>query len=292
MLPAAATRPDGGARPTARYPRRRRGPVGGNRDGGPDDLQGVDCASTAEILSAEMDGEASDAECRSAHAHLRGCADCRAHHSRMIAVTRAVRVAPVQVGPDVAASVLPGLRPRLLDRLRGSRGRSVRTALRILLGVVALLQLAVAVRLLTGNATSVHVDPAAGMPMPHVNHETGAWNAAVAVALGWVALRTRHAGAHLPVLAGFAGVLAGVSAFDLVLDNVGPARLLTHLPVFLGLLLVTGLAVLRSEEGRPRTPVAGRPDDGVVTRTRVTATSGDVPASRSPTPPAAHRRSA
>lgn len=223
-------------------------------------MQGVDCARTVEILSAGMDGEAADSEHRAAEQHLSGCADCRERRRAMLAVTRAVRVTPAEPAPDVTDSVLPAWRPGPLDRLRGHRGRPVRAALRALLGVVALVQLAVAIALLTGHGVHVQLD-ATATPGPHVSHETGAWNAAVAVALGWVAVRARHARAHLPVLLSFAGVLAALSAFDLVLGHVGPARLLSHLPVLLGLLLVAGLAVLHCEQGRPEVPTARAPDE-------------------------------
>lgn len=262
----------------------------GNRDDPDDDVHGVDCARTVEILSAAMDGEATDSEHQAAEAHLDECVDCRDRQRAMLAVTRAVRVTPAEPSPDVVASVLPAWRPRLLDRLRGHRGRPVRTVLRALLGAVALVQLVVAVRLLTGNGAHVHVDPVAGMPMPHVNHETGAWNAAVAVALGWVAVRARHARAHLPVLLSFGGVLAGISVFDLVLGNVTPARIATHVPVLVGLLLVAGLAVVRDEERRPGAPVAGEP--GEPERAEVGDVGSPPVERRRPSPPAAQRRSA
>ncbi|RCW41037.1 putative anti-sigma-YlaC factor YlaD [Halopolyspora algeriensis] len=224
------------------------------------DQNRVDCLETTEILSAELDGEAGEEEWLAAEAHLDGCADCRQRYEAMTAITRSVRLLPAEPGPDVTASVLPAWQPRRLDRLRGRAGRRLRMVLRGMLALVAAVQLLVALLQLTGMGVSVHTGPAFRGTMPHISHETGAWNAAIAVALGWVALRAHHATAHLPVLLSFACVLFGLSGFDLVLDNVSTARVASHLPILLGVLLVAGLAVLRSEESGPDIPQARRPE--------------------------------
>ncbi|MDR7303696.1 zf-HC2 domain-containing protein [Haloactinomyces albus] len=227
------------------------------------DRNRVDCVETTETLSAELDGEASEEERLAAEAHLGGCADCRQHYEAMAAITRSARLLPVEPGPDVTASVLPAWQPRLLDRLRGRAGRRLRLMLRGMLALVAAVQLLVALLQVTGTGVSVHANPAPGGTMPHISHETGAWNAAIAVALGWVALRAQHAAAHLPLLFSFACVLFGLSGFDLVLGNVSTARVASHLPILFGVLLVAGLAVLRSEESGPDTPRAKRPEHAV-----------------------------
>lgn len=248
----------------------------------------MDCTTTTEILSAALDGEAAEAERLAAEEHLEGCPDCLRWYEAVANITRSVRIMPVEPGPDVTDSALAAWRPRLLDRLRGHEGRWVRTVLRVLLAVVASTQFAMAVAQVAGAGVNVQADPAAGGPMPHVAHETGAWNAAIAVALGWIAFRARHAGAHLPVLLAFTGTLTALSALDLFAGHVGMARVLSHLPVLLGLVLVAVLAVLRDEEDSPGVPQAGRPDalehgSGQVASPVV---SGSVP------PPVAYRRSA
>lgn len=249
----------------------------------------MDCTTTTEILSAELDGEAGHRERLAAEAHLDACADCRRYYEDLTTVTRAVRVMPVEAGPDVTEAVLPAWRPRLRDRLRGPSGHRIRLVLRGLLAVVALVQLVVGLAQITGLGVDVY-SHTVGSPMPHVDHETGAWNAAIAVALGWVAVRARHAGAHLPVLASFGCLLTGLCTLDLVLGYVSPARVVSHLPVLLGLLLVAGLAALREEGYRPGAPLAGSPG---AEREPVdaSAASSAVPDSAPPRP-AAYRKSA
>lgn len=234
-------------------------PIRGSRCGNPgrvaDDQHRVDCVTSVEILSAALDGEDSTERHRAAQRHLEDCAGCRAWYRKATALTRAVRVMPAEPGPDVTEAVLPALRPRLRDRLRGPAGRRVRFGLRVLLGAVALVQLAIAVSQLTG--AGVRVDPSLiRQTLPHVDHETGAWNAAIAVALAWVAFRVRHAAAHLPVLASFVGVLMGLCLFDLLTGHVGIARVISHAPILLGLLLVAGLAALGSSHRDPGSPVS------------------------------------
>ncbi|SDQ91695.1 Predicted anti-sigma-YlaC factor YlaD, contains Zn-finger domain [Actinopolyspora saharensis] len=254
----------------------------------------MDCVTSVEILSAELDGAATAEERRRARLHLDGCASCRDWYREATALTRAVRVMPAEPGPDVTEAVLPALRPSRLDRLRGAEGRPLRLGVRWLLVLVALLQLGTAVLYLTG--AEVRVLPgAAHDTVAHVDHETGAWNAALAVALLWVALRSRHAAAQLPVLASFTAALGGLCLLDLLTDRVGLARVLSHVPVLLGLALVAVLAVLRGPEGFPGTPEAGHagaaPDEdgepGIVPGPAEDAESEDPGSS-----PVAHRASA
>lgn len=223
----------------------------------------MDCVTSVEILSADLDGAATTEERRRARLHVDGCASCRDWYREATALTRAVRVMPAEPGPDVTEAVLPALRPSRLDRLRGARGRPLRLGLRWLLGLVALLQFGTAVLYLTGAGAQVLPGASHGT-VPHVDHETGAWNAALAVVLIWVALRSRHAAAQLPVLASFTGVLGGLCLLDLLTDRVGLGRVLSHVPVLLGLALVAVLAVLRGPErfpGFPETGYAGAESD-------------------------------
>lgn len=265
--------------------------VVGNRGGRQDDKHRVNCATTTEVLSAGLDGEAGETERLAAEEHLAGCADCRRWYAEVTTLTRSVRVMPVDSGPDVTEVVLPAWRPRRRDRLRGRAGRRLRGTLRALLAAVALVQFGMAVLQITGAGVDVYGNPVPGAPMPHVDHETGAWNAAVAVAMAWVAARARHAAAHLPVLVSFGCVLAGLCLLDLGAGQVGVARVLSHLPVLLGILLVAGLAALHSEQVRPGSPSAGHTEPAGVPGDRHGAVSPLTSAGPAP-PPVAHRRSA
>ncbi|MGJ7908580.1 zf-HC2 domain-containing protein [Actinopolyspora sp. H202] len=248
--------------------------------------------TSVEILSAELDGAATEEQRRLVRQHLAGCAACERRRAGFDELHRAVRIMPAEPGPDVTGAVLPALRPRLLDRLRGEAGRRPRTALRWLLALVAVVQLGVALLQLTGVGIRVGAETARST-MPHLDHETGAWNAAVAVALAWVALRARHAAAHLPVLASFTGVLAAMCLVDLVAGRVGPERVISHLPVLLGLVLVAVLALLHGSDGVPATR-SRAPGEGVereVAEDIATSALGEGTGESTP-PPVAQRESA
>ncbi|GAB3551616.1 hypothetical protein GCM10027444_22550 [Actinopolyspora lacussalsi] len=251
----------------------------------------MDCVTSVEILSAELDGAATEEQRRLVRQHLAGCAECERRRAGFDELHRAVRIMPAEPGPDVTGAVLPALRPRSLDRLRGAAGRRPRTALRWLLALVAAVQLGVALLQLTG--VGVRVGDGARSTMPHIDHETGAWNAAVAVALAWVALRARHAAAHLPVLASFTGVLGALCLVDLVTGRVGPERVISHLPVLLGLVLVAVLALLHGSDRVPasgsRSPGEGA-ERGVAEHTTTSALDGG--RTESSPPPVAYRESA
>lgn len=75
----------------------------------------------------------------------------------------------------------------------------------------------------------------------HMDHEEAAFNLAFAAALLLVAARPRWALAQVPLLASFVLVLAVASIFDLTAGAVGWARLATHAPIVLGLVLATAL---------------------------------------------------
>ncbi|WP_192827176.1 zf-HC2 domain-containing protein [Actinopolyspora erythraea] len=247
--------------------------------------------TSVEILSAELDGATTEEESRRARRHLEGCAECRLRHDRFRALHRAVRVMPAESGPDVTDAVLPALRPRRLDRLRGEAGGRARVLLRWALALVAVLQLAVALLQLTGVEIRVGAETAR-TTMPHIDHETGAWNAAVAVGLAWVALRARHAAAHLPVLASFTGVLGALCLLDLLTGRVGFERVVSHLPVLLGLVLVAVLALLNGPHGTPAPAARASSDTGPGAGEVPEPAEAEVEPLRSSPPPVARRESA
>lgn len=66
----------------------------------------MDCTRCREVVSARLDGEASRAEQAAADAHLRDCAPCHQAADRAARVTRRVRIAPAEAGPDLVDTVL------------------------------------------------------------------------------------------------------------------------------------------------------------------------------------------
>ncbi|MBM0230752.1 zf-HC2 domain-containing protein [Micromonospora sp. STR1_7] len=64
------------------------------------------CEQWREVLSAQLDGEETDAERTAVQGHLDECADCRAWFSTAAAVTRRVRtrlVTDVPAGPSAGS---------------------------------------------------------------------------------------------------------------------------------------------------------------------------------------------
>jgi uncharacterized protein YcnI/predicted anti-sigma-YlaC factor YlaD len=72
----------------------------------------------------------------------------------------------------------------------------------------------------------------------HMDHETSAFNFALGVVLAVVAVDPRRARAQLPLLGSVVAVLVLVSTFDLGAHAVGWNRLVTHIPLAVGLILV------------------------------------------------------
>lgn len=195
----------------------------------------MECDIAREALSARLDDEdaaAVDVTPGDVDTHLAGCVACTAWYRRAAHLDRLVRVAPAdEPGPDPSGAVLSQV---VLPR----RGRW-RLPLAAALIAVAIAQLTIGMSSLftppwglpTGMATSQHME-----------HESAAFNLAFGVVLLLVGLNTRRAATQVPVLASFVGVLAAASVFDLVDGAVDWARLATHLPVVVGLVLTLALS--------------------------------------------------
>ncbi|GAA4828064.1 zf-HC2 domain-containing protein [Actinomycetospora corticicola] len=203
------------------------------------------CEDCREEISADLDGE-SDADGRAAiEAHLAVCPACRAWREGAAVVTRSVRTAPADPGPDLVALVLPAAPPR----------RTGPRAARVGLAVVGVVQLALGALALTG--TTGHSDAAMlGADMAHMGHESAAWNLALGVAFVAGAWWVRHVAGLLPVLGAFILVLGTLSTVDLLAGRVEPVRILAHGLVVVGFVLTLYLG--RQPTPAPR-PAADRP---------------------------------
>jgi len=205
------------------------------------------CDQARELISAALDGVIDGGDTAHwARRHVAGCVDCADWADRATRLDRMLRLHPAQDDPDLAETILAQVRlPR--------RGRW-RPALRVALALVALAQLALGVTSLFGPVGMT-------MAMPdtqHLDHEQAAFNTAFGIALALVAFNRRQARGQVPVLATFVLVLAVSSVFDLVDGVVTWSRLLTHLPVLLGLLLSTALGRIPDSEPGPLTSAPRR----------------------------------
>jgi uncharacterized protein YcnI/predicted anti-sigma-YlaC factor YlaD len=134
-----------------------------------------------------------------------------------------------------------------LRRVAGAVGGGLPLVLvRVGLVLAAVAQVVVAVVELLGQD-----DPM--MMAGHMDHETSAFNFAIGVVLAFVAADPRRARAQLPLLGSVVGVLVLVSTFDLGAHAVGWSRLVTHIPLAVGLILV---ALLGTNAGPGTTSTA------------------------------------
>ena len=66
----------------------------------------MDCETWREVVSADLDGEATPAESAAVEEHLAGCAACRRWADRAAVVTRRARTRPAEAAPDLVGIVL------------------------------------------------------------------------------------------------------------------------------------------------------------------------------------------
>jgi predicted anti-sigma-YlaC factor YlaD len=192
----------------------------------------MSCEPYREAVSAQLDGEASGMSDAVLDGHLKRCPDCTAW---LAAATRAGRLLRVssETPPDLSEQVL---RSAGLPAARLSRRRRL---IRSCLGVLALLQWALAVPELWGQDLGM---PAAMAVDAHRAHESAAWNVALGAALLAVALRPARAAGTLPILSAFVAMLTVLSVPDLLGGEVTGARLASHAGVVLAVLLIAVLA--------------------------------------------------
>jgi predicted anti-sigma-YlaC factor YlaD len=212
------------------------------------------CSSFREAASARLDREPIGMAAADLDRHLADCRACATWAGAAADLTRRSRLSVAPAVPDLTAEVLSAL-PAVLPGARvAAQARLVDTALRLLLGAVAVAQAALAWPALASGV--------AAMSAPvHVAHETGAWNAALAVAFAAVALAPHWAPGSLPFLGAFGAFLLAATVRDLAAGTVHADRAISHVLVIAGVVAVALLAWRRR-------PHADRPP---VTRRRVVA---------------------
>ncbi len=199
------------------------------------------CETVREALSARLDGEQGPVPAEVVDRHLTACPACRDWSRRAENLRRAMIVHTAPPVPDLADAILDAVPavPRPHVYLRGA------------LALVAIVQTSMALSQLFGADTGIgHGDLGAFM-MGHMSHESAAWNLAVGIGLAWAALRTHTAAAQLPMLTVFAGVLTAASLLDLTHGEVTAGRLLSHIPVLIGVALLYLVYRQHRDDHRP-----------------------------------------
>jgi predicted anti-sigma-YlaC factor YlaD len=209
----------------------------------------MDCQFYREAVSARIDGELGALESAALDGHLSGCGACRAWAEAATRVTRAARVAPAEVVPDLTGSIMVALATDAGRRAKVAPpppGSPVGIA-RFGLLMVGLAQLCLAVPALLGDD--------GGAPI-HIAHEQGSWFLALAVGLLVVAWRPWRAAAILPLVAALVVGLGSTMVLDIAAGRTQAAAEAPHGLAFLGLgflwVLAYPTAVLgRRHGGRP-----------------------------------------
>src|SRR5438445_4718848 len=144
------------------------------------------CLDCRDELSARLDGEDAPRTRAAVDAHLDTCAECRRWFDDAARVTRLARTGLAHSTPDLVEAVRAGSPV--------ARGAWLRVALRVLLALAGVGQLALAaVQIVGDQVDGGHAGHGggelAGASMLHFAHESAAWNLALGVGFPWVAWR-------------------------------------------------------------------------------------------------------
>lgn len=195
----------------------------------------VSCNKYRESISAALDGEATLIAQPDLERHLAGCPDCAAWGSELSMIVRSARLAPLP-STDLAEKIL-----------RSAATVRARSSLSTVILRAALLAVAVGQALLSMPSL---MDASDSMNAPmHMAHESGGWNLALGIAFLTVVLRPRYAAAFLPMIGVLAGVFTIFCTIDLVAGQVTWQRLMTHLLMVGGLVLLAFIAYSRRARG-------------------------------------------
>jgi predicted anti-sigma-YlaC factor YlaD len=227
-------------------------PLGWNRQPPWADYKSVECETTREALSAQLDGEDDPGERAGVDAHLTGCAACRQWLDRAALVNRLARTSP-------APAIAPLSDDALATLLAAAPGRGrawLALTLRALLGVLGAMQLGLAllqVAAVGQGGTHVHGDTTLDGATPnHLWNESAAWNLAIGAGFLWIAARRTRPGGIVPTLTAFIGVLSLLSVVDIMHGRVEPLRLISHGLILAGYLIILALTRPGLNTGDPR----------------------------------------
>lgn len=245
----------------------------------------MSCDAHRELISADLDGEATESERAELAAHLATCEVCTAFAADAAALHRASRIAPAAAIPDLTDAILerasvgpPTTRPsadapavpsgrRARRRARRSqhdgRGRVAVLAFQYGLLVVALLMVVLAVpELLAPSSDAVHT-----------SRHLGGWDVAFAIGLVLAALQPWRARGLLPMAAALAGVMVVTAVIDIAHGSTPGMAEGTHLLEVFGLVFLWLLSrsIPTDERTRRGRPIAAAADAAVTPMARLRA---------------------
>lgn len=200
------------------------------------------CDQYRESLSARLDGEDAPLSEPVVQTHLQACVACQSWYADVAAMSGALRMQSTLQIPDLTE---PILRAALSNRRETP---FVELLARAGLLAVAGAQAAMALRVLISGS-----DPMMGSM--HAAHESGAWNLALAIAFLTAAIRPSAASALVPMVGVLTAVLVVFTLSDLSSGHVTMSRVVTHVLMVVGLVLLSTLAFGST---RPRLSVMPR----------------------------------
>ena len=162
------------------------------------------CDRSRDLLSARLDGEATEDEAVLLDRHLASCPTCSTFADGLARLDRVTRLTPAEPVPDLTAAVMAAAAPVARDpRLEAARWS---------LAIVAAVQLFLALPALLVGSSGDAV---------HATRELGSWSAALAVGLLVAAWQPARARGMLPLGLVLAGVLALGAVVDVVSGSAG-----------------------------------------------------------------------
>lgn len=206
----------------------------------------MECSHCREALSARLDGEDLGVPATAVDRHLATCAACRGWQDALTKATGRMRLSLAEPVPDLTTTVLAQA------AVARNRPRPALPALpslaRLSLAAVAILQLAIALPGLLGQADGASV---------HVAREQGAWELALAVGLLAVASRPWLASGLLPVAVPLGAALILATGLDVASHRTSVLAESSHALPIAGLLLLVLVQRLRPNRASttPATPV-------------------------------------
>ncbi len=183
-------------------------------------LFSMECNTAREVLSAQLDQEASDGEASVANRHLGQCTGCSQWWASVGMVTRTLRVRPAEAVPDIATPAL-------------ARSANVRRwpyqSARVSLAVLAAIELVFA---MTGVLAGRDASPI------HDSQHLGAFGAAFAAAVLLAAWRPGRARGLMPFALTLGIAIPVFAVIDLINENLTTGGGIHHVAQMVGLALV------------------------------------------------------
>lgn len=195
----------------------------------------VRCEVAREALSARIDGENEGVPAVRVDQHLAECDACRAWYAAATMQAEATATNVPGPSPEMTAELLANAVQARPAPTTGRRERLSDNVVRVGLTCSGVAQIIVAMLQMTGDDFGMLSGHAAMGDGSHLMNETTAWSMALGVCMVVAAWWQRAVPGLLVVLSVFTAVLAGYVISDAIAGEVTAARVLSHLPVVIGL---------------------------------------------------------